>query len=242
MTRREALLSETFVALADTLVRDFDVVEFLSLLASRCQDLFDAGEAGLMLVDPEGKMRLVASSSHQMETLELLEIQYDEGPCPDAYRSAAQVVCADLATEVRWPTFGPAAIRAGFRSVVALPMRLRGEVIGALNMIRPQPGALPSEDVAAAQALADVATIGLLQHRAARESELLAEQLQYALTSRVVIEQAKGVIAQDLDLDMREAFDALRRHCRDNNLAIAEVARAIVERTMSPEVLPSPSR
>lgn len=241
MADREALLSETFVALADTLVSDFDVVDFLSLLATRCLDLFDAEDAGLMLIDPDGRMRLAASSSHEMELLELLEIQHDEGPCPDAYRSGERVACDDLVdATTRWPRFAPAALDAGFRSVLALPMRLRGEVIGALNMIRREPGALADEDIAAAQALADVATIGLLQHRAARESQLLAEQLQYALTSRVVIEQAKGVIAERLELDMGDSFDALRRYSRNHNVRLADAAAGIVSRTLDPAVLRSP--
>jgi len=238
MTQRETLLTETFVTLADTMVSDFDVVEFLSLLSSRCVDLFGAGEAGLMLADASGHMHLAASSSHQMQLLELLEIQHDEGPCPDAYRTGRPVLCDDLrnATE-RWPTFAPAALTAGFRSAHALPMRLRDDVIGSLNLIRTAPGRLPVDDVAVAQALADVATIGILHHRAAKESELLTEQLQYALTSRVIIEQAKGVVAHQLNLDMDGAFNRLRRYSRDHNQRLVDTAQSVVDRSLDATAL-----
>lgn len=144
MAHREKLLSETFVALADTLVKDFDVVDFLSFLSRRCVDLFDAGEAGLMLADSEGHMQLAASSSHEMRLLELLEIQHDQGPCPNAYRAGAPVQSPDLRdATARWPQFAPDALAAGYRSALALPLRLRDDTIGALNLLRVEAGALP---------------------------------------------------------------------------------------------------
>ncbi len=233
MAQRETLLAETFVALADTMVKDFDVVDFLSMLSGRCIDLFDAGEAGLMLADDEGLLHLAASSSHEMRLLELLEIQHAEGPCPEAFHSGVPVQCGDLrdATE-RWPTFAPAALAAGFRSADALPMRLRDETIGALNMLRIEPGPLAEADVVAAQALTDVATIGILHHRAASESHLLSEQLQYALSSRVVIEQAKGAVAQKLSVDTNQAFDALRSYSRAHNRRLVDTASAIISRQL----------
>ena len=204
---RETLLSDTFVTLADTMVKDFDVVDFLSMLSDRCLDLFDAGDAGLMLADGNGLMHLAASSSHEMRLLELLELQFDEGPCPDAYR-------------------------AGFRAAHAVPMRLRSKTIGALNLLRVDPGALPESDVAAAQALADVATIGILHHRAAQEARLLSDQLQYALDSRIVVEQAKGVVSQMLDLDMDGAFTVLRSYSRDHNQRLVDTASAVIDRSL----------
>ena len=233
MAQREKLLTETFVTLADTMVKDFDVVDFLSVLSHRCVELFDAGEAGLMLADADGLMQLAASSSHEMRLLELLEIQHDQGPCPDAYRTGAPVQSPDLrdATAL-WPKFAPNAIAAGYLSALALPMRLRDHTIGALNLLRVEQGAFPDRDIAAAQALADVATIGILHHRAAAESHLLSEQLQYALNSRVIIEQAKGALAQKLDLNTDEAFNALRRYSRDHNQRLVDTATAIVERTL----------
>jgi GAF domain-containing protein len=240
VAQRETLLIETFVTLADTMVKDFDVVDFLSVLSRRCVDLFDAGDAGLMLADADGHMQLAASSSHEMRILELLEIQHDQGPCPDAYRTGAPVQCPDLrdATE-RWPQFAPEALAAGFRSAHALPLRLRDVTIGALNLLRVDPGALPDEDIAAAQALADVATIGILHHRAAAESHLLSEQLQYALNSRILIEQAKGAIAHKLDLDTDQAFEVLRRYSRDHNKRLADTAAAVVDRTLDAAELTS---
>lgn len=243
MVQRENLLAETFVSLADTMVSDFDVVEFLSMLSRRCVDLFDAGEAGLMLADADGGMQLAASSSHRMRLLELLELQHDQGPCPDAFRARAPVQCPDLRdATLRWPAFAPAALDAGFHSAHALPMRLRDQTIGALNLLRVEPGVLPDGDIIAAQALADVATIGILHHRAAAESHMLSEQLQYALNSRVVIEQAKGAVAHTLDLDTDEAFDALRRYSRDHNRRLVDVAAAVIDRTLDASALPRQER
>jgi GAF domain-containing protein len=238
VAQRETLLIETFVTLADTMVKDFDVVDFLSVLSRRCVDLFDASDAGLMLADADGHMQLAASSSHEMRVLELLEIQHDQGPCPDAYRTGVPVQCPDLrdATQ-RWPQFAPGAVAAGFRSAQAIPMRLRDVRIGALNLLRAEPGTLPDDDIAAAQALADVATIGILHHRAAAESDLLSEQLQYALSSRIVIEQAKGALAHRLELDTDQAFEALRRYSRDHNQRLADTAAAIVDRSLDASAL-----
>ena len=175
---REALLARTFVELADTLVDDFDVVELLTLLADRCVDVLDVGAAGLMLAAPDGDLRVMASSSEAMRLLELFELQSQEGPCLDCYRTGQPVVNQDLATvNGRWPRFAPEALAAGFHSVHALPMRLRGTVIGALNLFHIDPGEMRQADVDAAQALADVATIAILQHRAALEAQVVNEQL-----------------------------------------------------------------
>ncbi|HEX5267973.1 MAG TPA: GAF domain-containing protein [Acidimicrobiales bacterium] len=172
--------------LADTLVDDFDVVELLSLLVERCVQILGISAAGLMLVSPENDLRLAASSSEAMRVLELFELQSEEGPCLDCYRSGEAVVNADLAVvNGRWPNFAPVAMEAGFRSVHALPMRLRGQVIGALNLFRADAGQLGDTDVVCGQALADVATIAILQHRDATQAQALNEQLNYALNSRV---------------------------------------------------------
>lgn len=243
VANREKLLTDTFVTLADTMVKDFDVVDFLSLLTRRCVELFDAGEAGLMLADPEGHMQLVASSSHQMRLLELLELQHDQGPCPEAYRTGTAVQVPDLHdAETRWPKFVGPALEAGYLSALALPLRLRDETIGALNLLRVEAGTLPNDDITTAQALADVATIGILQHRAATESNLLSEQLQYALDSRVIIEQAKGAIAQKLDLSTDEAFNALRRYSRSRNLRLVDVASAVVNRGLDASMINADQR
>jgi GAF domain-containing protein len=229
----ETFLAQTVVAAADTMVTDFDVVDFLSMLATRCVELFDAGDAGFMLVDSSGHLQVVASSSHVMHILELFEIQHAEGPCPDAYRTGSGVEVNDLLRAAdRWPTFTPEALKTGFRSVFAFPMRLRKQTIGALNLIRTTTGPLPSGELAAAQALADIATIGILHHRASKESRLLTEQLQYALDSRIVIEQAKGAAAQQLDIEMDQAFEALRQYSRRHNRRLIDVATDIVNHTL----------
>ena len=227
---RESSLVRTFVELADTLVAEFDVVELLTLLADRCVEVLDVEAAGLMLVAPDGDLRVMASSSETMRVLELFELQSQEGPCLDCYRTGEPVVNQNLATvNGRWPRFAPEALAAGFHSVHALPMRLRGSVIGALNLFHAREGEMAPADVEAAQALADVATIGILQHRAALEAQVLNEQLNHALNSRVVIEQAKGMIAEREGLNMEEAFSLLRNHSRNHNLKLAEVAREVIE-------------
>lgn len=241
MAQREALLIDTFVELTDTMVSEFDVVEFLSGLASRCVELFDVSDAGLMLTDTDGAMHVAASSSHRIELLEVLELQHDEGPCPDAFRTGAPVQSSDLSADLdRWPIFARAALDDGFRSATALPLRLRNDVIGALNLFRTTAGKLPDNDARAAQALADVAAIGILQNRAMRESALLAEQLGYALNSRVAIEQAKGVIAHRLDITTNEAFDVLCSYARSDNRRLVECATAVVDRSLDLTELRTP--
>jgi GAF domain-containing protein len=241
---KEALLVRTLVELADSLVDDFDVVELLSLLADRCVEVLGVSAAGVMLAAPEGDLRVVASSSEAMRVVELFELQSDEGPCLDCWRSGEAVLLdEDLAVVGgRWPRFAPVAVEAGFRSAHALPMRLRGTVIGALNLFGPNEGALSAEDVVAGQALAAVATIAILQQRVATESRVLIDQLNTALTSRVVIEQAKGVLAERAGLSMESAFEAMRRYARDRNLRLADVAKGVIDRALSPDTLSAPRR
>jgi GAF domain-containing protein len=230
MASRDAQLASTFVELADTLVRDFDVVEALTVLATRCVEVFGTDHAGLMLADEHGILQLTASSSHEMRALELFELQHNEGPCPDAFRSARPVVCDRLPDAIgRWPTFATEAIATGFLSAYAFPMRLRDRVIGALNLLGDRPGAVAVDDFPMAQALTDVATISILQHRAAAESLVLIEQLRFALNSRVTIEQAKGVVAEQLHIPVDVAFTVMRGHARDTNQRLVDVARALTE-------------
>ena len=226
---REALLARTFVELADTLVADFDVVEVLTLLTDRCVEVLEVDAAGIMLVAPDGDLKVMASSSETMRFLELFELQSQEGPCLDCYRTAAPVVNQNLATvNGRWPRFSVEALAAGFHSAHALPMRLRGTVIGALNLFNVGAGEMPRDDIEVAQALADAATIAILQHRAALEAQTVNEQLDHALNSRVVIEQAKGMVAERQGLNMDEAFTRLRSYARSHNLRLAEVANDVI--------------
>jgi GAF domain-containing protein len=237
---KEALLVHTLVELADSLVDDFDVVDLLSLLAGRCVEVVGVSAAGVMLVAPEGDLRVVASSSEAMRVLELFELQSDEGPCLDCYSSGEAVLNEDLTTvDGRWPRFAPVALDAGFRAAHALPMRLRGSIIGALNLFNSQEGALSEEQLVAGQALAAVATIAILQQRVVSEARTVNDQLNHALTSRVVIEQAKGVLAERAGLSMEAAFEAMRHYARDRNLRLVDVAGHVVDKTLAPRALVS---
>ncbi|USX54069.1 GAF and ANTAR domain-containing protein [Lentzea sp. HUAS12] len=240
-TERESRLLHALVELADTLVDDYDVVDVLHRLVEHCVRLLDATVAGLMLSDQRGGLRVVAYSSAQTRMLELFQVQASEGPCFDCVHSGEAVLVADLSKEVqRWPRFAPLAVEEGFASVHAVPMRLRRETIGTLNLFRKETGLLSDEDLLVVRALADTATIGILQERAIRRGEVVTEQLQTALNSRVVIEQAKGVLAFAGNLDMEQAFHALRGYARNGGRRLADVAREVVLGELRPEVVLSP--
>lgn len=230
-------LVQVFVELADTLVADFDVVEFLTTLALRTAELLGASEAGVVLADEGGVLRSVASSTETARLLDLFELQNEEGPCLDCYRSGEAIVNASLAGVSPWPRFGPEALRLGYRVVHAVPMRLRGDVIGAVNVFTTDDSSLTGTDIELAQALADVATIALLQERGIREARLLNEQLQVALHSRVLIEQAKGVLAERRNVDMDVAFELLRSHARTTNRRLSDVSAAVVDGSVATEDL-----
>jgi hypothetical protein len=223
---REQRIAETFVELADTLVDDFDVIDFLQKVAAGCVELLEVTATGVVLADQNGTLVAVAASDERARLLELLEVQNDEGPCRDCYQLGAAVVNVDLAAaHERWPTFAPRAVTGGFRWANALPLRLRQQVIGALNLFDSRKVGLGSDQLRLAQALADAATIGILQQRSIRHSEVLAGQLQAALTSRVAIEQAKGVLAERLHIGVDAAFAVLRAGARSRNMLLSEVAR-----------------
>ncbi|PZS22470.1 MAG: transcriptional regulator [Pseudonocardiales bacterium] len=240
---REQLLSKAFVGLADTLVDDYDIIELLDRLVSYSVELLAADAAGIMLADSHRKLRVVASSREDAKLMELLQLQSEQGPCMDCCRSGVPVRVPDLADAGgRWPVFVAAvAERGAYRSVHALPLRLRGEAIGAMNLFHGQPGALPEADLALGQALADIATIGILSERAIRSSEAVTEQLQTALNSRVIIEQAKGVLTQRGNLTMAAAFDRLRRYARTHNTQLSEVARQVIETDLAADILDAPT-
>jgi transcriptional regulator with GAF, ATPase, and Fis domain len=231
-------LAEAFVDVADTLVDEFDLIDFLESVTSHTSQLIGARAAGLLLVDHRGRLQLMAASDKRAHMLELLQVHAVEGPCQDCYRQGIPVVAADLrAATDRWPHFAPRAVAAGYLSVHAFPMRLRQDVIGALNLFGTDAGTMELADTRIIQALADVATIGLLQERTIRRGEILAEQLQSALHSRIGIEQAKGALAQIHGSTPDEAFDRLRQYCRSNHLKLSDVAYAVMtDPTSVPEL------
>lgn len=223
-----ARVAEVFVEVADTLVDEFDLIEFLQMVTAHSSELVGAASAGLLLVDPQGRLQLMAASDERAKMLELFQIQAHEGPCQDCFRRGAAVINADLrGADTQWPRFAPLAVKAGFRSVHAFPLRLRKRVIGALNLFGTDLGQMEQQEVRIVQALADIATIGLLQERAIRRGEVLTEQLQAALNGRIVIEQAKGVLAQMHGCSTDEAFTKLRAYARRNRLRLGDVARDI---------------
>jgi GAF domain-containing protein len=234
-------LGQVFVELADTLVDEFDPVDFLQTLTDRSVELLGADAAGLMLADQRGALQLMASTLERARDLELFELQVREGPCLDCFASGRPIVNVELAeAHPRWPVFTPAAVEAGFRATHALPMRLRHEVVGAMNLFMVEPGRLDAQHVAIGQAMADVATIGLLHERNLREQTVLSEQLQAALHSRVLIEQAKGVLAARAGVDVAEAFVRMRGHARRHGLPLTAVATAVIEGSVDDRAFPSP--
>jgi transcriptional regulator with GAF, ATPase, and Fis domain len=224
-------LARAFVDLADTLVAGFDLMEFLHNLTERCVQLLEVDAAGLLLADSRGALQLVAASTDQARVAELFQIQNDEGPCLDSYRTGRAVIVDDVGAEqnvVRWPRFSAAARQVGFAAVHAIPMQLRDQTIGTLNLFRAESAGLDPAVARAARALVDVATIGILQERAIRQQELLASQLQLALNSRVMIEQAKGILAERLQMTPDQAFVMLRRYARDHNEPLTKLADDVI--------------
>ena len=242
MPREEALLA-AFIEFADTFVDDYDVVEFVHRLATRCVELVDAAEAGIMLADRDGTLHYLASSSERMRLIELFELQHDEGPCLDAFRTGAPVLSTTAdAADKRWPSFAPHAREVGFQSVTALPLRLRTNVIGALNLFSTTPEPMSAQDQRVAQALADIATIGILQERALSEEHVVTSQLQQALESRIVIEQAKGIVGEHNHVTIDEAFNLLRGYARNHNSLLSKVAKEIIDGSLSAEALTTDAR
>ena len=234
---REAVLARAFVRLADTLASDFDIVDFLHGLSADSVEILRAEAAGVMLADARGGLRLIASSDERMRLLELFELQGAQGPCLDAFSTGRPVQASAADSRARWPVFAPEASGAGFRVMCAVPLRVRTNVIGALNLFRGSDEPFTGAEMEIAQAMAEMAAIALIQERALRERHLLTEQLQAALSSRVIIEQAKGVLSQRGGLSMDMAFDRLRRHARDHNLRLSDVARQVIDTDLATDVL-----
>lgn len=234
---RERELVETFVELADTLVVDYDVIELLYTLVNRCSLTLDATDAGILLPDPTGTLEVVASTSERSHLIGLLQLDAKQGPCLEAYYTGRIASVDDISSvRERWPLFAGLAGDLGYESMHAIPLRLRDETIGSLNLFSDRASPLPPDDAVAAQGLADIATIGILHQRAMRESHVAREQLQHALDSRVVIEQAKGVLAQSEHLEIDEAFEVLRSRARSARRKITDVARDVVDTALGDAV------
>jgi GAF domain-containing protein len=234
------LLTATFVEVADNLVKDYDIADMLHKLVVRCVEIFGVTDAGIMLEDQGGKLKAVASSSEGALSMEVLQLHSESGPCWEAAKTGVPVHVPDLEAEAeRWPEYVARGLELGLRSVHALPLRLRDRAMGALNVFRHTKGILAQDDLNAMQALADVATISLLQTRAVEEAEVSADQLQIALESRVVIEQAKGIVSNNLDLDMSRSFQLLRTYARSHNLKLTDVCKQVIDGALSAPELAS---
>ena len=230
---RDARLFQALAAVADTLVAGYDIVELLQQLVDSCTELFDVSAAGLLLADPNGPLELVASTSEENRLVETMQLSAEAGPCIECFRTGSVVSLSDVAQSPEsWHEFRDACLENGFRSVYAIPLRLRETTIGTLNLFRPEPGELNEPDARAAQALADMATIGILHERTWREADTVRAQLQAALTSRIVIEQAKGVLAQTHQIPVEDAFTLLRSYARRHQLSLGEVAQQLVNRML----------
>lgn len=235
MAEREQLVLDTFVELADTLSNEYDIGEFLLTLVHRSSEVLQVAAAGVLLENPQGDVELAAATTDKMKVLEDLEISHGQGPCVEAYRGVEQVLASDLSTQYeRWPVVATHAVEIGLVAVYAFPLQLRGDCIGALNLYRDRTGDFSDDDIRLGQAFADAPAIGILQERKITDQRRRAEQLQHALDARVVIEQAKGVLATKLDVGTDEAFQRLRRHARSHNLTVREVCRRIVDEAFVP--------
>jgi hypothetical protein len=229
----ERLLA-TFAKLADTLVDSYDVVDLLQLLVDSCCDLLDVTEAGILLQDAPGELDVVASTSESSRLVEAMQLSAQNGPCIESYLTGRVVDVPDIAASPeRWARFRESALEQGFRSAYAIPMRLRATTIGTVNLLRDHVGELDASDILAARAFADVATIGILHQRSNRENEVIAQQLRTALNSRIVIEQAKGVVAHTRNVSIDQAFDLIRSYARSNRLGLSEVAARLVDRSLT---------
>ncbi|HEY2556488.1 MAG TPA: GAF and ANTAR domain-containing protein [Diaminobutyricibacter sp.] len=234
VNEREAEIIRTFATLADSLVAGFDAVDLLQTLVERSAALLDATDAGILLADGTGRLEVVASTDERAQLVELMQLGHDGGPCVECFTSGVAISIPDIgALHDRWPLFRNAAVSQGFHSLHAVPLRLRDKTIGSLNLFRDEAGELGEFDIAAAQALADVATIGILQERAVRESDVITQQLQRALDSRVIVEQAKGVVAYVSEVSVDEAFRLIRAYARDHQRGIVEVASDVVDRRIT---------
>ena len=238
---REERINDAFVRVAGTLVDDYDVVDLLSTLVNTCTDLLDVQAGGILLTDSTGDLELVASTSEEAETVEIMILAAGTGPCIDCYRTGAAVSVPNIDEDAfLWPRFRRTALQQGFRAAHAIPLRLHGQVIGAMNLMSSDPGALSERDGKLAQALADVATVGIVHERTFRQPGAVSAQLYLALDTRVLVEQAKGALAQYLDCTMTQAFTALRDFARTHEISLRAAAQGVLDRTTPIELIVLP--
>ncbi len=241
---REQRVTEVFVEVADSLIDDFDLIDFLQQLSVRCMELLDVAAVGILLADVHGTLQTIAASDEHTRLLELFALQNNQGPCVDCYRNGTARTNIDLSgprAGAGWPQFAARARETGFVAANALPLRLRGRVIGAVALFQTDPDPLSAGDITLAQALADVATIAILQQRTATHGEVERTQLQYALTSRFVLEQVKGILAERWQVSVDEAFGTFRSYARAHNLQLARLACAIAGGTFDTTLITRPT-
>lgn len=227
-TPRETQVLNAVVELVDSLLEDFDVVDLLTGLTERCAELLDVAAAGILLANPLQQLRLLAATSEAARELEVFQLQADEGPCMDCYATGEPVSVGDLQAEIgRWPRFVPVALAAGFSSVHAVPMRAAGIVFGALGLFGSSPGGLTEADLLVGQTLTHIACVAILQENPPTPMTLMPP-LHAAMTNRVIVEQAKGLLHEMLDVSVEDAFDLLRTYARVNGDHLSELARKLM--------------
>ncbi|MEV7884949.1 GAF and ANTAR domain-containing protein [Streptomyces sp. NPDC002817] len=240
---RERRLAEIFVEVADSLVEDFDVIDLLQRLSTRCVELLDVSAAGILLADAHGELQIIAASDEHTRLLELFALQHDQGPCVECYRTGSPRTNIDLTrpeTTTGWPNFTARARETGYMATHAIPLRLRHRIVGALNLFQTTTHRLGDDDIALAQALADVATITILQQRTLERSHVENSQLQNALTSRILIEQVKGVLAERWETSVDDAFAAFRSYARARHLRLSDLASQIISGGFDTAAIPAP--
>jgi GAF domain-containing protein len=227
--QRERDVVQAFVSLVDSLLDDFDIVELLTTLTERCAQLLDVATAGLLLADAQGELHLMAATSRRTHDLEIFQLQSDQGPCLDCYRSGAPVSVANLAESDRWPLFVAAATEAGFASVHAVPMRAMNSVLGALGLFGTAAGALSDHDLDVAQALAHVATVAILQNQRTVDTTVISPGLRNALLSRITVDQATGFVYERTGLSMDDSFRRLRDYAHRHRKHLTEISRQLLD-------------
>jgi len=242
MSRQQHVV-RVFLELADTLVEDFDVIDFLHQMTVRCRELLEVSDAAVFLSHSESRLHSPAPCTSGPLLQRVLEAACGQGPAVDAHRTARPVTVRDPAdAAARWPQFAPRLRQAGYVRATALPMRLREENLGSLLLLHTGDLPLTAEDLGLAQAFADAAAIGLVHARTISRQHAVNEQLHTALQSRIVIEQAKGILAARCGVTLNQAFEAIRRYARHHRILLRNVARDVIDTGLTPAAAPAGPR